>query len=179
MTTSLLAGVGVGVGVACAACLVWFFGFDVPWAIAIAVAVTAVGGVLAMLSFDDPAAWDAPPRETPRATRLTIGMLEQSLAACDRLAAPALLRRVYRLTNAERDDRLARATVVRQLRALLLAALHDHGLDATAPPQDIAALVGPDALAVVSLHDTTVTSATIARCLDALEHLVLPTPPRS
>jgi hypothetical protein len=166
----------VAVGAAAAfvaAFVVWFVGFDTRWAVAAVLVLGPVGAVLATRRFEEDAGWDPPARETPRGTRLAVAVIEESLAACDRLARPPLLQRLYRLLSSERDDRVARATVVRQTRALLLGALHDRGLDpAHLPDDDVVALLGADALPLLQQHDgLPVTSAAIARCLDVIERL--------
>lgn len=148
--------VAIGVSAALStAFVVWFVGFDVRWATAAALVIGGVGGAIATLSFDESQPWDAHARETRRGIRLAVATIEQSLAACDRLARPAAVRRVHAMLSSERDDHLARATVVRQVRALL----------------------DPDAFATLLPDDgTPVTTAAIARCLDAIEHHDTTTP---
>lgn len=153
--------------------VVWFVGFDVFWAVAAVLAVGPVIGVIATLTFDEPAPWEPRARETPRGTRLAVAVSEQSLAACDRLARPTAVRRMRALLIPERDDRLARATIVRQMRALLIVALHDRGLAPADRSDDaVVALLGLDALTILQPNDSNpVTTAAIARCLDAVERL--------
>ena len=129
---------------------VWIVGFESQWAVAAVLAVGPVGAVLATRKFDDDAPWDPPAREAPRGTRLTVTTIEHSLAACDRLSRSAIVRPVQALLISERDDRLARLTVLRRLRALL----------------------GPDALTLLQPNDdNSVSSAAIAKCLDDIERL--------
>src|SRR5689334_9154598 len=96
VTVGTLAAFGVGFGV-------WLAGFDELWAVAATLAVGAVGGAIATFAFDESARWEAPPRTTPRGTQLAVAMIEQSLAACDRLARPASVRWLVALLNPERD----------------------------------------------------------------------------
>ena len=100
-------------------------------------------------------------------------MMEESLAACDRLARPAITRPLRVLLTNEREDRLARGTLTRQMRALLLAELRAQGLAPTHQTDEaVVALLGPDALTVLQPNDNTpITSAAIARCLDAIERV--------
>lgn len=135
---------------------VWFAGFSLLWAVATVLVVGVVGAVVATRSLDEPARWVPSAGDTPRGVRLAVTTIEQSLAACDRLARPPLVRRLRELIVAERDERPARE-VVRRMRALL----------------------GPDALTILPPHDgAAITSTTIERCLDAIERQTL-TPPRS
>lgn len=152
--------------------LVWFAGFDMWWAATATLAAGSLGAAIASLTFDEPTPWDPPLRATPRATRLTVAMIEQSLAACDRLARPTAGRWLRAMLTSDRDDHLARAAVMRQLRALLAAELDDRGIDPAASPGDALALLGPEALAVLQPRDGhPVTSAAIARCLDAIDRV--------
>lgn len=178
MTRVLEKRIAVGaVAAVGAAFSVWFVGFSVFWAIAASLAAAIVGGVIATFTFDELAPWDPPARETPRGTRLAVVIIEQSLAACDRLARPSFMRRMRALLISERDDRLARASVVRQMRALLIAELDQRGLDSSEPYDDAITLFGPDALAILQPHDgNPVTAASIARCLDVIERLATTTP---
>jgi hypothetical protein len=150
---------------------VWFLGFDPFWAVATVLAVGPVAAALATVKLEEEAPWDLPAGETPRGIRITVAILEQSLAACDRLARPLALRRLRALLISEREDRLARATLVRRTRALLVTELQHRGVD----PEDndaVARLLGPDALAILQPNDgNPVTPATIERCLDAVELL--------
>jgi hypothetical protein len=153
---------------------VWYMGLDSFWAIAAVLAVGPVGAFLASLGFEDDAPWDPPRRETPRGVRLVMATMERSLAACDRLARPTLVRRLQAVLFSERDDRLARLTILRRMRALLVTELQARGLDpAKATDEDaVVALLGPDALTILQPHDANpVTTAAITRCLDAVEHL--------
>lgn len=170
--------IAVCAGLVVGACGVWFAGFDAYWAVTAALALGPVGAVIAILVFDEQVPWEPPARETPRGTRLTVSMLESSLAACDRLARPTVMRRVRALPTAERDDRLARLTVVRQMRALLIAELKGRGLDPdNCSEEGVVALLGSDALPLLAPHDDdAVTTTAIGRCLDAVERLATVTP---
>jgi hypothetical protein len=166
ITTAVVAAV--------AAVGVWYMGLDSLWAIAAVLAVGPVGAFLASLGFEDDAPWDPPRRETPRGVRLVMATMERSLAACDRLARPTVVRRLQSVLFNERDDRLARLTILRRLRALLVTALQVRGLDPTNRHDEdaIVALLGHDALTILQPHDANlVTTAAITRCLDAVEHL--------
>lgn len=156
-----------------AAFVAWFVGLDILWSIAAALVMCAVGTVLAMLRFEEQTPWDAPARETPRGTRLTVAMLEASLAACDRLARPPLIRRARALVMSERDDRLAQSTVVRRMRDLLVMELHAHGVDpATCTNDAVVELLGPEALTLLrSTESHAVPTTAVSRCLDAIERL--------
>jgi hypothetical protein len=165
---------GVFVAAVVAAVAVWFAGFDVFWAIATVLAVVPVGAFLANLAFEDDSPWDPPRRETPRGVRLVMATMERSLAACDRLARPTVVRRVQSVLFNERDDRLARLTMLRRLRTLLVNELQARGLDPAKPTDEdaVVALLGPDALTILQPHDANpVTTAAITRCLDAVERL--------
>lgn len=170
--------VAAGAVLACAvAFIVWFIGFDVLWSIAAAVAVLAVSAAIATSSPDEYTVWLPPPRRTPRGTRLAVSTLEQSLAACDRLARPSAVRQLRALLFPEREDRASRLHVLRQLRALLVTELHDRGIDPTTSLDEAVQLLGPDASAVLQPHnDTPITASTVARCLDAVERNATPTP---
>lgn len=152
---------------------VWFAGFDTLWAIATVLAFGAVGVVLSTLKFEEQSSWDPPGRETPRGIRLTLPMMEEALAACDRLARPSPARRFLAVLINERDDRLARGTLVRQMRALLAGELRARGLDATRLQDEaLVALLGADALAVFQPNDDNpLTTTAIENCLDAVERL--------
>jgi hypothetical protein len=166
------AGAAFGIGFA-----VWFAGYDILWSVAAALAVGSVGGAIASLTFDGVGPWDPQLRPTPRATQLTVATIEQSLAACDRLARPSAMRWMYVLLNPERNDQLARSAIVRQMRTLIVAEMHDRGIDPITSPDDVLALLGPDALAVLEPStDTPVTSAAISRCLDAMDRLASTNP---
>ncbi len=152
--------------------IVWFFGFDLFWATTAVLAIGAVALVIARFALDDPARWDPPARETPRATRLAVVTIEQALEASDRLARPKAWRSVPALLTPERDDRQARANIVRDMRALLIAELTVCGIDPSDRSDDARTLMGPDALAILESHDgNTVTSVTLDRCLDTIERL--------
>jgi hypothetical protein len=173
-----MARVAVGAAAAVLAAFgVWFVGFDEFWAVATVLAVSAVGALLAKFRLDDDVPWDPPGRETPRGVRLAVALIEGALAACDRLASPTAVRRARAVVITERDDRLARTTVVRRMRELLTAELHHRGLDPADRTDDaVVALVGPDALTILQPNDSNpVTTAAIARCLDALERLATET----
>ncbi len=187
-TGRLLSSLGriviLGACAAAAGAAVWFVGFDAYWALAAVLSVGSVGPVLARLGFEDDAKWDQPGGETPRGIKLVMVTLEQSLAACDRLARLPAMRWMSAVLITERDDRMARATVVRRMRALLSAERHDHTLDNTIghvfdralDPVDRSAAVfarfGPDALTILQPNDgPPVTTAAIARCLDVIERL--------
>ena len=169
---------GVAVVCACSVIFVWFVGLDWLWAIAVVLAIGSVGAVFATLKFDDAAAWDAPGRETPRGVRLSLPIMEASLAACDRLARTPFAKRIRALIINERDDRVARGTVVRQMRALLVAELRAHGVGPSHQTDEVVvALLGVDALIVFQPNDENpVTTAVIGRCLDAVERLASATP---
>jgi len=133
--------------------IVWFVGFDALWAIAVVLAVGPVVALLASRKLEGDAEWDAPRREIPRTTRLTVTAIEQSLAACNRLARPLVIRRLQALLFPERDDQLAQQTVLRRIRALLAAELRED--QEILPPHD----------------EHSISTAAIARCLDAVERL--------
>jgi hypothetical protein len=153
------------------ALLVWFFGFDPLWSVAAVLAVGPAASVIAGLAFDESTPWERAAREVPRHTRLTVANIEASLAACDRLARPPIMRSMGALVMTERDDRAARLAIIRRMRDLLVAELAARGLDAT-DSSAVAALLGPDALTVLEPNeDTPVTAAAIARCLDRIERL--------
>lgn len=143
------------------------------WAVATVLAFGSVVAVLATLKFEEHPPWDLPGRETPRGIHLTFPMLEESLAACDRLARPPVMRRIRSMAVNERNDQLARATMVRQMRALFVAELRVRGVDpAHQPDEAVVALLGLDALTVLEPNDNNpVTTAAIASCLDAVERL--------
>lgn len=161
----------VAVASAAATFAVWFVGLDLLWAVATALALGSVGVVFAILRFEEQSSWDPHGRETPRGIRLRVPLMEESLAACDRLARPPVVRRIQNLLANERDDVLARATIVRQMRTLFVAELHVRGVAATHQQDEaVVALLGPDALTVLQPNDDNpVTSAVIANCLDAVE----------
>lgn len=172
--TARIAVVGVLAAAVVAAVAVWFAGFDRFWAIATVLAVGPVGALLAGLRFEEDAPWEPPRRETPRGVRLVMATMERSLAACDRLARPAFMRTMQGMFFAERDDRLARLTIVRRMRTLLVAELRPRRLDPANRAHDdaVVALLGPDALAMLQPHDSNlITTNTIARCLDAVDRL--------
>lgn len=152
---------------------VWFAGLDWLWAVATVLAVGSVGLVFATLKFEDAASWDPPGRETPRGVRLAVPMMEESLAACDRLARPRITRPIRAVLSNEREDRMARGAIVRQMRALVLAELRAHGVaPADQTDEAVVALLGRDALTVLQPDDDNpVTSAVIASCLDAVDRL--------
>jgi hypothetical protein len=164
---------GVAAASVVAAFCVWFAGYDYVWSVATVLVFGSVGTALGMLKFDEQPSWDAPGRETPRGVGLTLPMMEESLAACDRLASPAFTRPIQTVLSNERDDRLARGAIVRQVRALLVAELRAHGVvAANSTDEKVIALLGQDALAVLqSNDDNPVTSAVISSCLDAVERL--------
>lgn len=158
---------------ACAVVAVWFVGLDWWWAVATVVAFGLAGATFVGLKFEEQPSWDPPGRETPRGVRLAIPTMEESLAACDRLARPAMARRLRGVVIEERDDRLARGTLIRQVRALLMAELLAHGITPEHQTDEaVVALLGPDALTVLQPNDDTpVTTAVIMNCLDAVERL--------
>lgn len=135
---------------------VWFAGFDLVWALTTVLIVGAVGAVVATQRLDEPAPWEPPPRETPRGVRLAVTTIEQSLAACDRLARPAVVRQLRAMIVTDRDDRVARP-LVRRMHALL--------------DRDSLAVLQPNG-------DDPVTSAAVDRALDACERQTI-TSPRS
>ncbi len=166
--------VAVGVAAVGAAVGVWFLGLDPFWAVATVLAVGPAGAAVASVRFEEDAAWEPLGHETPRGIRLAVVMIERSLAACDRLARPTAARRLRAFLIAERDDRLARSTIVRRMRALLVAELNHRGLDPGNRLHDdaIVTLLGPDAVTILQRNDgNPVTTAAIARCLDAVERL--------
>ena len=171
VTLGALAAIG-------AAFVVWFVGFDVLWAVAAVLIVGPVTAAIATVVFDDTAVWEPPARETPRGIRLEVTTIEQSLAACDRLAAPRAVRRARAVVATERDDREARLMVVRRMRALLLAEVRHHGLDAASAMNDeVAARFGPEALVILQPHDDApVRAVDIAQCLETLERLTTDRP---
>lgn len=152
---------------------VWFLGFDPLWALTGALAVGSVGAAISLVGLDDPVPWDAPSRKTPRSTRLSVALIERSLAACDRLESPVFLRHVQRLAHAEREDRQSRLVIVRRMRALIIAELRRRGLDATSSaPSHALSMLGSDAVTILESHDGDgVSTAVVTRCLDALERL--------
>ena len=164
---------GVATAFALATFAVWFSGFSWLWGVATVLAVGSVGAVLATLKFEDLPTWDPPGRDTPRGIRLIVPMMEESLAACDRLARPAITRPIRVLLTNEREDRLARGTITRQMRALLVTELHARGIvPGQQTDEAVVGLLGPDALTVLQLNDDNpVTSVVIARCLDAVDRL--------
>lgn len=164
---------GVAAASAVVAFGVWFVGFDPLWAVATVLAVGSVGLVFAEVKFEEQAGWDPAARETPRGVRLAVPTMEESLAACDRLARPPITRPLRVLLTNEREDRLARGALVRQMRALLLAELRAHGIAPSHQTDEaVIALLGPDALTVLQPTDNNpVKSAAITRCLDAVERL--------
>ncbi len=173
-STGLMIGVAATLSVAF---IVWFAGFEVMWACAAALAIGPAGGLIVSLAFDDMPPWGRPARETPRGSRLTVANIEQSLAACDRLARPSAFQWMGAMLSRERDDRMSRLALVRQMRALMVAELYARGLDASEPYEDAVAMFGADARAMLEPHpNSPVSSATIARCLDAIERLASTTP---
>ncbi|WP_337171770.1 hypothetical protein [Gemmatimonas aurantiaca] len=164
---AVMAAVSTGVFVA------WFLGLDWLWAVAMVLAIGSVGLVLATMTSEEPPAWDPPGRETPRGIRLAIPMMEESLAACDRLARPLIARHMRAVVIEERDDRLARGRMLRQMRALLVAELRARGVDPVVGPHDaVVALLGSDALSVLDPNDDNpLTTTAIVNCLDAVERL--------
>lgn len=156
-----------------AAYLVWLAGLDALWAVTTVLAFGSVVAVLVTMKLEERASWEPPGRDTPRGIRLTFPMVEESLAACDRLARPPIMRLIRAMAINERDDQLARATLLRQMRALLVAELRVRGVDPShQSDESVVALLGPDALTVLQPNDNTpVTTAAIASCLDAVERL--------
>ncbi|MGV3710592.1 MAG: hypothetical protein ACO1Q7_17305 [Gemmatimonas sp.] len=179
--TNAITIVGVVPGAIFGAFVVWFAGFDYWWSVAAVFALGSVGAFLAMLTFEEQGSWSQPTRNPPRGVGLTLPMMEESLAACDRLARPLYMRHVHAVLTNERDDRLARGTLLRKLRALLGAELRACGVTpAKQTDEAVIELLGVNALAVLQpSDDTPVTSAVIARCLDAVERLAnKPFPPQ-
>lgn len=167
----IAAGVSV---LAVAAAAVWFMGFDLYWSVASVLAVVPVVALLATAGLEEDAPWDPPWREAPRGIRLTVAAIERSLDACTRLAGPSAVRHVRAFLHDERNDRLARTTVVRRVRALLIAELSHRGLDAAERRDDdaIVALIGADAHTILRPNDDNpVTAAAIAESLDVIERL--------
>lgn len=155
------------------ALFVWFLGYDWLWSAAGALTLCSVGVIVFSLKFDDQTAWEPHAREAPRGVRLALPMMEESLAACDRLARPPITRHIRVMLTNDRDDRLAQGTLLRQMRALLVAELRVRGIDpAKSPEESVTALLGRDALAVLQPNDDTpVTTVVIANCLDAVDRL--------
>lgn len=166
-------GVAVFAAAATGVFVAWFLGLDWLWAIAMVMAIGSVGLVLATMTSEEPPTWDPPGRETPRGIRLAIPMMEESLAACDRLARPLMARHMRAVVIEERDDRLARGRMVRQMRALLVAELRTRGVDPAVGPDDaVVTLLGSDALTILDPNDDNpVTTTAIVNCLDAVERL--------
>jgi hypothetical protein len=164
---------GILAASAFAAFCVWFAGYDYVWSVATVIVFGSVGVALGMLKFEEQLPWDPHGRETPRGVGLALPMMEQSLAACDRLARPAFTRPIQTVLSNERDERLARGTIVRQVRAILVTELRARGVSpANQTDERVIALLGHDALAVLQANDDNpVTSAVISNCLDAVERL--------
>ena len=153
--------------------LVWFAGFDPLWAVASGIAVGTLGPVFATPAFEE-AAWDPLPDDIPRGFRGDIVGLSDSFAACDRLAQPTALRWGRSLLIPEGDDRISRSIAERRMRRLLIADMHDRGLDPTnlSNEEVIVGLFGADAFTILQPSEhKPVTSVAIARCLDALHQL--------
>ncbi len=149
---SWLPRIAAGVSVlAVAAAAVWFMGFDVYWSVASVLAVVPIAALLATVGLEEDAPWDPLWRESPRGIRLTIAAIERSLDACDRLASPSAVRHLRTLLHDERDDRLARTTIERRVRALLIAT-------------NAHTILRPD-------DDHPVTAAATAESLDVIERL--------
>ena len=173
---ALLGGLGL-VTLCAVAFFVWMLGFDAWWAVAAAIALCSVCAAVAALGAPPYGAWTATTARPPRGTRLAASRIEQALAACDRLSQPSPIRSLRALLVPERDDRQARLQLLRQVRALLVAALRARGVDAATSPDAVRQLLGPDALAVLTPHDDTpISTATIDRCLDAVAGIATPTP---
>jgi hypothetical protein len=172
---SLALRIAAGVSVlAVAVAAVWFLGFDLSWSVASVLAMVPVAALLATAGLEEDAPWDPPWREAPRGIRLTVAAIERSLDACDRLTGPSALRHVRALLHDERNDRLARTTVARRVRALLVAELSHRGLDVAKRPDDdaILALISANALTILRPSDDhPVTVAAIAESLDVIERL--------
>ena len=163
---------GIAIAAVGAAWVVWFLGLNPLWAVATVLAVGPVGAALTTLKFEEDATWDPPEPETARGSRIAMATIEQSLAACDRLARPTAVRQLRAIVISEREDRLARPTAVRRMRALLAAELHERGVDPANASHEhtIVTLLGPDALPVLQPNESTpVTAGAIERCLDAVE----------
>lgn len=154
------------------ACLVWLAGFDVGWSLTSALVLLPLSAVIASFALDEPPAWDRPQPRTPRGTRLRARRFEAALAACDRLARPRFTRALSALRHSARDDQLARAQLVRDVRTLLVAALNDAGIEPSAHTDRASALLGPHALSMLQPgDDMAITAATVTRSLDAIERL--------
>lgn len=163
----MIAGVIAALAVAC---LVWLAGFDVRWSITSALVLLPVGTVIASFAFDESPAWDRPQPRTPRGTRLRARRIEAALAACDRLARPTFTRALSALRHPARDDQLARAQLVRDVRTLMVAALNGAGNEPSAHTDRASALLGPHALSMLQPgDDVAITAAAVARSLDAVE----------
>ena len=156
---------------------VWSLGFDIAWAVAAVLALLPVGAGIATVSRREHAQWEPSSRGAARGAQLSMAALEESMAACERLARHDLLRRFRPVITAERSDRLARLQLVRRLRALLIADLHEEGIDAAAQMATALARAGPHARAILQPHDSTpITMSIVAQCLDAVEQGAHSTP---
>jgi hypothetical protein len=139
---TLAAVVAAVVGAAVASRFVWFLGFDPFWSVATVLVVGTVAIALRRIELVDEAAWAPPAPETPRGPPLMVATLARALAATERLAQPTLVRRLRALLVADRDDHRARAMVERRLRALrpapdlapLTTDVIDRYLDTLEPP---------------------------------------------
>lgn len=159
---------------AVATAAVWFLGFDLYWSVASVLAVFPVAALIATARLEEDAPWDPPWQEAPRGIRLTVAAIERSLDACDRLAAPSVVRLARAVLHDERNDRLARAAILRRVRALLVSALSHRGLDAADRSADdaIRALIGADAHNILRPSDDhPITVAAIEESLDVIERL--------
>lgn len=151
---------------------VWFVGFDMLWAVASVLAVGSVGALRVSFTISDDERWERSAGEAPRGVHLDVARLDGALVACDRLTRPDVLRWIGAQLNSELDDHRSRAMIVRRIRALLLAELHDRAPDAVDSLAAAIALFGPDARSILSPSDgPPVTAAVIARCLDGVERL--------
>lgn len=148
---------------------VWFFGFDIAWSVSVASVLTTTGVLITRFAFDDGAGWPERPAQALRGTRLATSTLEQALTATDRLARPQLARSLRAVVINERDDHLARTQLLRHVRTLIGTEARRHGLDPAQQPAQVAKLFGEEAVTVLQSHNhAVVTTATIARCLDAM-----------
>lgn len=156
------------------AVVAWFVGFDPLWSVAIAIAIGTAGAAIVRFRLEDETAWGPPEYDARQGGRGDIVAIAQSLASCDRLARPRVVRWMRSLLISEREDRLARTIAVRRMRALLSAELQDRGIESTDQADDeaIVALLGSDANAILRPYDESpVTTSAIERCLDAIERL--------
>jgi hypothetical protein len=179
------ASIGIGIGIAVGATglvgavVVWLMGYDPLWAVATVLGVGAVAVAFTNLGFDEDIEWDPPRHETPPGFRRDFVAIAASLNP----SALARFDRLFNIGNAlasltGRDaatrHRPARLTAEGRMRGLLIAELHDRGLDPASPSTDdaVLALLGSAAIAILRPdHSRPITTAAIESCLDAVERL--------